>query len=89
MWDAQAKEAAGLGFRVIRYDQRGHGKSDAPAGDYTLQRLGDDVIDLLDALEDREDGVLRPVDGRDDGHAARQASSAPLLARSRSATPPP
>jgi 3-oxoadipate enol-lactonase len=50
MWDAQAKEAAGLGFRVIRYDQRGHGDSDAPKGDYTLGRLALDVIDLLDAL---------------------------------------
>ncbi len=51
MWDAQAKEAIGLGFRVIRYDQRGHGKSDVPKGDYTLARLADDVIDLLDALK--------------------------------------
>jgi 3-oxoadipate enol-lactonase len=51
MWDGQAKEAAGRGFRVIRYDQRGHGKSAAPEGDYTLSRLGEDVIDLLDALE--------------------------------------
>jgi 3-oxoadipate enol-lactonase len=51
MWDIQAAEAVGLGFRVIRYDQRGHGKSEAPAGPYTLQRLADDVIDLLDALK--------------------------------------
>lgn len=51
MWDGQAEEAAGLGLRVIRYDQRGHGKSDAPAGEYTLERLADDVIDLLDALD--------------------------------------
>jgi 3-oxoadipate enol-lactonase len=51
MWDAQAKEAAGLGFRVIRYDQRGHGESEAPAGSYTLKRLAEDAIDLLDALE--------------------------------------
>ncbi len=51
MWDKQAKHTAGLGFRVIRYDQRGHGQSEAPAGDYTMKRLADDVIDLLDALE--------------------------------------
>jgi 3-oxoadipate enol-lactonase len=50
MWDGQAGEAAGLGFRVIRYDQRGHGKSGAPAGEYTLERLGRDAIELLDAL---------------------------------------
>lgn len=51
MWDVQARETAGLGFRVIRYDQRGHGGSDVPDGDYELQRLGKDVIDLLNALK--------------------------------------
>ncbi|VCU68464.1 3-oxoadipate enol-lactonase 2 [Pigmentiphaga humi] len=30
-------------FRVIRYDARGHGASDAPAGDYTLEQLGADL----------------------------------------------
>jgi 3-oxoadipate enol-lactonase len=50
LWDAQAEDAAGRGFRVIRYDHRGHGRSDAPEGDYTQERLGKDVIDLLDAL---------------------------------------
>ena len=50
LWDAQASEAAGLGFRVIRYDQRGHGASEAPAGDYTLERLARDVLDLLDGI---------------------------------------
>ncbi|MGH6922805.1 MAG: 3-oxoadipate enol-lactonase [Propylenella sp.] len=51
MWDGQAEAATGLGFRVIRYDQRGHGRSDAPSGEYTLQRLGEDVLELLDALK--------------------------------------
>ena len=51
MWDRQAEAAAGLGFRVIRYDQRGHGGSDAPAGEYTLERLAEDVIDLLAGLD--------------------------------------
>jgi len=51
LWDAQAKAAVERGFRVIRYDQRGHGGSDAPAGEYTQERLGRDVVDLLDALE--------------------------------------
>src|SRR5215210_5623393 len=50
LWDDQAAEAAGLGFRVIRYDARGHGQSEAPDGDYTLERLGRDAIDLLQAL---------------------------------------
>lgn len=51
MWDGQVEAATALGFRVIRYDQRGHGQSGAPRGGYTLDRLGQDVVDLLDALE--------------------------------------
>lgn len=37
-------------FRVLRYDQRGHGQSDAPPGGYSMDRLGRDVTELLDAL---------------------------------------
>lgn len=36
-------------FRVIRMDSRGHGASDAPPGDYTLERLGRDVLAVADA----------------------------------------
>ncbi|MBW2436062.1 MAG: 3-oxoadipate enol-lactonase [Desulfobacterales bacterium] len=38
-------------FRVLRYDTRGHGLSDAPAGPYTLKQLVDDAIAMLDALK--------------------------------------
>jgi 3-oxoadipate enol-lactonase len=31
MWDAQAREFS-RDFRVLRYDQRGHGKTEAPPG---------------------------------------------------------
>jgi 3-oxoadipate enol-lactonase len=37
-------------FRVLRYDTRGHGSSSVPAGPYTLEQLGMDVIALLDVL---------------------------------------
>ena len=37
-------------YRVLRYDTRGHGGTDAPEGDYTLDQLADDLIALLDAL---------------------------------------
>lgn len=37
-------------FRVLRYDSRGHGRSDAPPGPYTIERLGRDALGLLDAL---------------------------------------
>lgn len=36
-------------FRVIRYDARGHGASDAPAGGYSLERLGRDALAVADA----------------------------------------
>jgi 3-oxoadipate enol-lactonase len=36
-------------FRVIRYDQRGHGRSDGPEGDYDLATLGRDAVAVLDA----------------------------------------
>jgi len=37
-------------FQVLRYDTRGHGASDAPPGDYSIDQLGRDVIGLVDAL---------------------------------------
>jgi 3-oxoadipate enol-lactonase len=49
MWDDQATALA-KHFRVIRYDQRGHGKSDAPKPPYSLERLGRDVLAILDHL---------------------------------------
>ncbi len=50
MWDRQAAALSG-DFRVVRYDTRGHGSSEASPGPYTLRQLGDDVLALLDALE--------------------------------------
>jgi len=49
MWAPQM-DAFTRAFRVLRYDQRGHGRSDAPVGAYSLDRLGRDVVELLDAL---------------------------------------
>lgn len=37
-------------FRVLRYDTRGHGRSDVPPGPYTIEQLTGDVIGLMDAL---------------------------------------
>jgi 3-oxoadipate enol-lactonase len=50
MWAPQI-EVLTRDFRVLRYDQRGHGRSDAPMGGYSMDRLGRDVVELLDALE--------------------------------------
>jgi 3-oxoadipate enol-lactonase len=50
MWQPQL-EVLESHFRVLRYDMRGHGKSEANEGAYTLEQLAADVIGLLDALE--------------------------------------
>ena len=50
MWDDQTPEWA-KHFRVVRYDRRGHGKSDAPKGPYSMERFGRDVLAVADALK--------------------------------------
>jgi 3-oxoadipate enol-lactonase len=49
MWDDQVP-AFTRHFRLVRYDRRGHGRSDVPPGPYTMERLGRDVIAVIDAL---------------------------------------
>jgi 3-oxoadipate enol-lactonase len=49
MWDDQVAPFT-RHFRLVRYDRRGHGKSDAPPGPYAMERLGRDVLAILDAL---------------------------------------
>jgi 3-oxoadipate enol-lactonase len=49
MWDEQAAVLR-RSFKVLRFDTRGHGKSDAPAGEYTLDMLAYDVHGMLQAL---------------------------------------
>jgi 3-oxoadipate enol-lactonase len=48
MWDSQMHALAQ--YRVLRYDTRGHGATEAPAADYTLALLADDLFGLLDSL---------------------------------------
>lgn len=48
LWDPQV--AALAGYRVVRPDIRGHGASEAPAGDYSLGRLVADLVEILDQL---------------------------------------
>jgi 3-oxoadipate enol-lactonase len=38
-------------FRILRFDQRGHGGSESPPGPYSLGDLGRDLMGLLDELE--------------------------------------
>ena len=48
MWQPQVA-ALKSQYRVVTYDTRGHGQSDV-IENTTLQNLGEDVIDILDAL---------------------------------------
>ena len=47
LWDGVVARLKG--FRVIRMDMRGHGLSDAPPGDATLDQIASDALAVLDA----------------------------------------
>src|SRR3984885_2750923 len=49
MWEKQVAPFKSH-FRLLRYDRRGHGKSSVPKGPYSMERLGRDVLAVLDAL---------------------------------------
>lgn len=49
MWDPQIEALKGE-YRVLAYDTRGHGATEAPKGAYTLDMLADDLKALLDHL---------------------------------------
>jgi 3-oxoadipate enol-lactonase len=49
LWDGQVPALA-RGFKVLRYDLRGHGGSESTPGDYTIDILVRDLRTLLDQL---------------------------------------
>lgn len=49
MWDGQVP-ALERDFRILRYDLRGHGGSEATRGDYSIALLVEDLLGLLDQL---------------------------------------
>jgi 3-oxoadipate enol-lactonase len=53
MWDEQAAALKDK-FRVLRYDQRGHGQSEVPDGHYAFDTLLADALGLMDALSIRK-----------------------------------
>jgi 3-oxoadipate enol-lactonase len=53
MWDPQIEAFKGS-YRILAYDMRGHGQSEAPATPYTLDMLAEDVVALM-----RHAGVAR------------------------------
>ncbi|MFW9826088.1 MAG: alpha/beta fold hydrolase [Candidatus Thorarchaeota archaeon] len=49
-WIAQFKPLSEY-FKVIRFDNRGAGKSDRPKGEYTMELFADDIAGLMDFIE--------------------------------------
>ena len=50
MWDGQVAAFKDR-FRILLYDTRGHGASEAPQGPYSLDMLAEDLRQLLDELK--------------------------------------
>ena len=49
MWDDQVPLLSKQ-LRLVRYDRRGHGKSGAPKGAYSMERFGRDVLAIADSM---------------------------------------
>ncbi len=49
MWDPQVAEL-GKDYRILRYDLRGHGDTQATEGDYSMDLLVNDLLGLLNEL---------------------------------------
>jgi 3-oxoadipate enol-lactonase len=49
-WELQMEALLGAGYRVLRFDNRGIGASDAPAGPYTTALFAQDAKGLVDEL---------------------------------------
>jgi 3-oxoadipate enol-lactonase/4-carboxymuconolactone decarboxylase len=50
LWEPQLHDLLSH-FQVLRYDTRGHGASEAPPGEYSVEQLGRDVLGLVEALK--------------------------------------
>jgi 3-oxoadipate enol-lactonase len=57
LWDEQAA-ALSKNFRVLRYDQRGHGGTEATEGRYNFDLLVADLVGLMDALSIKQAHVV-------------------------------
>src|SRR3954453_19429736 len=56
VWHLQIVPELSERYRVLTYDLRGHGHSDAPRRGYTPDQMADDLLGLLDEL-----AIERPV----------------------------
>ena len=70
MWDELVQRLK-PSIRIVRYDTRGHGRSDVPTGPLTLERLGRGRAGDHGQSPNRASGILRTVPGRVDRLVAR------------------
>ena len=64
MWDKQVPVLLEHGFKVLRYDSRGHGQSSVPEEPYSIAMLAADAIALIRQFRRRACAFLWPIDGR-------------------------
>lgn len=57
MWEYQLNDLVEAGFRVVKYDRRGFGKSSKPWGGYDYDSLAADLNEIMEQL-DLRDAVL-------------------------------
>lgn len=57
IWDVVATELSDTGHHVVVYDQRGHGRSTVGSAGFGIERLGEDLGEVLAAI-DASDAVL-------------------------------
>jgi 3-oxoadipate enol-lactonase len=50
MWESQMAALIESGYRVLRYDSRGQGRSAIPPGTYSMEVLAEDAVGLMDSL---------------------------------------
>jgi pimeloyl-ACP methyl ester carboxylesterase len=49
-WDPELLESLSKRYRVLIFDNRGAGRTDAPPGEFTIKQFADDTAGLMDAL---------------------------------------
>lgn len=50
MWKAQVPYFSRQGFRVVTFDNRGNGRSGRPSTGYSVERIAEDALSVLEAV---------------------------------------
>jgi pimeloyl-ACP methyl ester carboxylesterase len=58
LWPPKFLDKLSRSYKIVVFDNRGMGYSTAPAGNFSIEEMADDVAGLLDALEIEEAHVL-------------------------------